>query len=56
LIDAQIRLKMKPSLSRRTRNGTSPYRGILDISASMTPSSVLPQDISSTEFSSDGCW
>jgi hypothetical protein len=56
LIEAQMRLKMNPSLSRRTRNGARPYSGILAISASMTPSSVWPQDMSSTELSSGGCW
>ena len=29
LMAAQMRLKMKPSLSRRTWNGTSPYQEIL---------------------------
>src|SRR5829696_9078224 len=56
LIAAQMRLKMKPSLSRRTWKGTSPYWGSFSISASMTPSSVLPHDISSTALSSGGCW
>jgi hypothetical protein len=41
LIAAQMRLKMKPSLSRRTWKGTNPYCGSLRTSSSMIASSVF---------------